>query len=504
MPAPSNSTGDPDADAVIGGSSSSPTPSQALATGDPDADAVIASQQTAEQPSALNEYVGRPLGMAARALITGAGALPLAAMDAGVATRNLGGDIANKLMGRPATPDYEMPSTMFQNALTDVGLPVPKTPIEKGTSFVESTLAGGAMPSPAAEGAQIGTIENSAQQAVRKGISEGYRVPPATTNPTFANRALETASGKIATQQAAASANQSVTNRLAAQALGLNPEVPLTKSAIQSVRATAAQDYAAIGNVPKIPLDDTFTQQIQSIVSQFNKTAEEIPSLANKDLDPVASELSTTPQLSGQAALGAIRGLRNKAETAFRAGDGGTGSAYKQMANALEDAVDRGISSQGPEYQGVVDAFRTARQRIAIAHSVEDAFNPSTGNVIAPKLGTALKNGEPLSGHLRTIAEFSNSFKPAVTAEPNSSPVSHLDIAIPVLSAGAEMAARGHSMGSIAGAVGAAAAYPAARGAARWYLMGPGQKAALSIAKDTSQAPWWWRAAPAATEASQE
>src|SRR6185312_12903943 len=113
----------------------------------------------------------------------------------------------------------------------------------------------------------------------------------------------------------------------------------------------------------------------------------------------------------------------------------------------------------GPEYQGVVNAFRGARQQIAITHSVEDAFNPATGNVIAPKLATALKNGVPLSGPLRTIAEFSNSFKPAVTAEPNSSPVSHLDIAIPVLSAATEMAAKGHSAGSIAGDGGAGAAY---------------------------------------------
>jgi len=504
MPAPSNSTGDPDADAVLGGSSQPSASAQSSATGDPDADAVIATDAAASaspQPSTLDTYVGRPLGLTARAAATGVGALPLMAMDAGVAIRNVAGDEANRLLGRQPTRDYELPSQMFQDALTSIGLPTPNTPIEKGGSMVESTLFGGAMPSP--EGVASEVAQGIEQPGIRNGLQAGYRAPPAASNPTVANRTLETVGGKIATQQAASAANQGVTNRLAARALGLNPDVPLTQASIQAVRAEAAQNYSAIANVPKIPLDDAFTAQVQRIVSQFNKTAEELPSLSNKDLEPVATELSTTPQLSGQAALGAIRGLRNKADMAFRSGDGGTGSAYKQMANALEDAVDRGISSQGPEYQGVVNAFRGARQQIAITHSVEDAFNPATGNVIAPKLGTALKNGAPLSGPLRTIAEFSNSFKPAVTAEPNSSPVSHLDIAIPVLSAATEMAAKGHSAGSIAGAVGAGAAYPLARAGARWWLMGPGQKAVLPVAK-AAGVPWWLRAAPAAAEAPQE
>jgi hypothetical protein len=496
-----DSTGDPDADAVMGIGASSAPAVQASPTGDPDADAVLkisGTQETKREPSGDKYGLGRSAALAGRAIATGVAALPALAMDAGVGARNLVGDAYNKLAGKPATPDYEMPSSMFQKGLTDLGVPEPKTPIEKGASFVESALSGGAVGGAPSEAVEAG----AAAPGVRNGIAAGYKVPPATTNPTMLNKGVETVAGKIATQQAMSAANQPITNQLAAQALGLNPHAPLTLGAIQAVRSEAAQDYAAIGKIPKIPLDDVFTGKIQNIVAQFNKTAEELPSLGSKDLDPVATELSTTPQLSGQAALGAVRSLRNKADMAFRAGDGGTGSAFKQMSNALEDAIDRGASSQGPEYQGVVDSFRSARQKMAISHSVEDAFNSATGNVVAPKLGKALNNGEHLSGPLKTIAEFSNSFKAPVTAEPNSSPVSHLDILGPLITGGIEAGSKGE-VGP--GTLAAALAYPAARMGAKALIKGPMQKLALPGAKKTVN-PKFWLSGPAATasESTQE
>src|ERR1700677_3710456 len=40
-------------------------------------------------------------------------AIPLAAMDAGVGARNVLGDAYNRVVGNPATPDYELPSTTW-------------------------------------------------------------------------------------------------------------------------------------------------------------------------------------------------------------------------------------------------------------------------------------------------------------------------------------------------------------------------------------------------------
>ena len=86
---------------------------------------------TTQAPSWMQENVERPLGLAGRAVATGVAALPLMAMDAGVASRNLIGDWANKELGQPASQDYELPSKEFQDALTQAGFPTPSTPVRK-------------------------------------------------------------------------------------------------------------------------------------------------------------------------------------------------------------------------------------------------------------------------------------------------------------------------------------------------------------------------------------
>lgn len=457
------------------------------------------------QPSALESDVVRPLGLAGRAIATGAASLPLMAMDAGVATRNLIGDWAEKELGQPASPDYELPSQEFQDALTQAGFPVPQTDIEKGTSFIESLMSGAKSPMPEA-GELPGGYQTAAEQAaaqrlrsVRNGMEAGYRVPPSTTNPTLANKGIETIAGKIATQQQASWDNQQITNALAGKALGLDPSVLVTEAAARAVRADAASDYEAIGKVSKIPLDNDFSDAVGGILGRFNSTAEELPTLAKKDLAPIGEELGSKTSISGQAALGAIRSLRDKAETAFRAGSAGEGQAYRQMSQALEDAVDRGLSKSGAN-SGLVQAFRSARQRIAIAHAVEDAINPGTQNVSARKLGASLAKGEPLSGPLRTIAEFANAV-PKAAQEPLTSPVHHLNLGGEMIGAGLGALTHGHpALGAIAGA----AAYPAARAASRWFLLNPGQSLALPLEVTSREAPAALRAAPATVESYPE
>jgi hypothetical protein len=454
----------------------------------------------ATQPSAVESDVVRPLGLAGRAIATGVAGLPLMAMDSGVALRNIVGDWGRKELGMAPSNDYELPSKEFQDALTEAGFPSPATPIEKGTGFVESALSGAATPTAEIEGAQGAQsaeqqLLNRRLDSVRLGMEHGYRVPPSTTNPTLVNQGLETIAGKVATQQAASHLNQQVTNRLAAEALGLDPNVPITEEALQHVRSTAASDYEAIGKAGPIKLDQQFKDGINGIVGRFNQTAAEVPSLANQNLSPLANDLTSKGSLSGNALLGAVRGLRDKADTAFRAGESGTGSAYKGMASQLENAAERDLSSRGPQYTGLVQAFRTARQKIAIAHTVEDAMNPGTGNVIAPKLAAASRRGEPLSGKLQVIADFANSVPKAVQ-EPLTSPISHLNLVGEML--GGMGGAMAH--GPIGAAFGTVA-YPAARMGSKAYLLsGVGQKAALPAAEEAARAPWWVRTIPGAYE----
>lgn len=364
-------------------------------------------------------------------------------------------------------------------------------------------LAGSFAPVPEAEGNLPEGFQTAAQrataermQAVRNGMERGYRIPPATTNPTLLNKGIETLGGKLATQQAASWANQQVTNSLAAEALGLDPNVPLTPAATQAARSDAAQAYQAIDKIPKISLDPKFKAAIGAISGKFNKLAEEVPTLASKDLQPVAEDLAKKDSISGSAALGAIRSLRDKADAAFRAGNGTEGTAYKQMARELENAVDRGLSDLDSSNKDLVQGFRTARQRIAVAHEIEDAMNPGTGNVIAQKLGRSLSKGSPLTGPLRTIAEFANA-APKAVGEPLTSPVHHLNLAGEMLGGG--LGALAH--GPIGAAIGTAA-YPAARAAAKWAALNPGQ--ALAIPTETNIGANLLRGVPGLYEGAQE
>lgn len=460
-------------------------------------------QATTQQPSAFDSWVGRPVGLLGRAVATGVGALPTLAMDSGVAIRNLVGDWANKELGNRPTADYELPSQMFQDALTQAGFPVPKTAIEKGTGLVESTMSGAATPQATVESNVPSNFLTPAQlqsnanlQAVRDGMGAGYRVPPATTNPSMLNTGIETVAGKLATQNAASRLNQPITDMLAHEAVGLDPRVPLTDAGLDGIIKEASQDYAAMSKVPKVNLDQQFKDALKDIVDQHNSVAAEVPELANKDISPIADGLASKDSLSGKALVGSVRRLRDLADSSFRAGDGGTGLAYKKMASALENAADRDL----PQDSGLVDAWRSARQRIAIAKTVQDALNPGTGHVRAAAIGKALQNGEPLSGSLLTIGRFANAVPKAVQ-EPTSSPISHLDIVGSIL--GGLGAALGHGSvpTEVAGAMGAAA-YPAARMAAKQLALGPLQSNVLP-AEASGELPWMVRAAPTVYAESQ-
>lgn len=114
------------------------------------------------------------------------------AMDAGVASRNLIGDATNKALGRPATPDYQLPSSMFNQALD--ALTRKPEGIGKVGEFINTALAGAKLPLP-----------NSAGQA-----PAGFVRPNPLTNVS----AVPAAPGLTRAQQAAAAGGQSLGMRL--------------------------------------------------------------------------------------------------------------------------------------------------------------------------------------------------------------------------------------------------------------------------------------------------
>jgi len=122
--------------------------------------------------------------------------------------------------------------------------------------------------------------------------------------------------------------------------------------------------------------------------------------------------------------------LRDKADEAYRAGKNELGKGYKTISKAIEDLMEKELSGDA------LQKFRDARTLIAKTHTVEGAFNPSSGNVVATKLAGQLAK-KPLSGELRTAAQFGQAFPKAAQDIVDSGSVSNLGT---LVSSGAALA----------------------------------------------------------------
>lgn len=301
-----------------------------------------------------------------------------------------------------------------------------------GGGGVAGKLAGDKIAGSLAKGKQARATRQSANKVMDETLAaargEGYVVPPVQVNPTLTNRTLEGFAGKLSTGQSASLKNQSVTNRLARESLGLSPEAPLTKETLGGLRAEAGKAYEAIRNVGSFKADKEFAREVQNLGRGHAELSKEFPELANSEIATLTSALNKA-EISSGSAVELIKKLRfdgsaNRAvqDPAKRA----LGQAQGDAADAIEDLIERNLFMQGRD--GLVMDFREARTLIAKTYSVEQALNPATGNVIASKLGKQLAKNKPLSGGLETAAGFSQAFPKAAQEVTSSMPgVSPLD-----------------------------------------------------------------------------
>lgn len=274
---------------------------------------------------------------------------------------------------------------------------------------------------------QVATVSANARAAQ----DAGYVLPPATTNPTWLNRFTEGFAGKLTTAQQASMRNQSVTNRLARESLGLAEDAPITPQMLQAVRREAGQAYQALEEIP-ITADVEYGKALMSLTSRQSKAAQAFPGAGP---DPLAAQVQSlwSPEFTGGQALAKISLLREQAKAAFQ-NDPSLARGLNGAADALEDVIDRNLQASGaPE---LLDQYRLARAQIARAYTVERALNPATGNVSARELGKQLAKGKPLSGGLRQAGQAGLAFPKATADIAESMPgVSPLDFAVGGLSA---------------------------------------------------------------------
>ncbi len=272
--------------------------------------------------------------------------------------------------------------------------------------------------------------------AIKAARGQGYVIPPTQAKPSLANRILEGFSGKITTAQNASAKNQAITNKIAAEALGLPLDVTITPDLLKSIRSQAGDSYKQISTLGQLTGDARFNNQIAGLKGAYEGAAKDFPGLAKPELSALLDSLRQ-PTFKASSAVDAVRILREKADEAFASGSKGTAKALRSASAAMEDLIERnllrinadnaltGILRGGGGTEDIVRAglsnpaqqmlkeFREARQLIAKTYTVEKALNPSSGSVDARKLAAQLNRGKPLSGGLKDAADFANRFPKA-------------------------------------------------------------------------------------------
>ena len=254
----------------------------------------------------------------------------------------------------------------------------------------------------------------------------GYVVTPSQAGSGgVVNNTLEALGGKIKTQQAASVKNQAVTDQLARKALGLAEDTPLAPETFKAVRDAAGASYENLRSLGTIQADKAYSDAINQLAQQSRNAGKSFPGLAKNDLEAVAASLDQKSFDAGDA-IDAIRLLRDSADSAYAKGDKGIGKAYRSASTALEDMLDRAAQQSGnPE---LVGSFRQARQQIAKSYSIESALNQGAGTVNANKLAQQLAKGKPLSGDLKTAAQFAQAFPKAAQSNVTVPAFSPLDV----------------------------------------------------------------------------
>ena len=250
------------------------------------------------------------------------------------------------------------------------------------------------------------------QERIAEWQKMGYIFSPNQANPNLLNGILEGISGKIKTAQGGATENQVNTDSIARRSIGLNEEAPLTRDTYKAVREKEGESY----------------QNIKSLTDQWKPTTQWFDAIDNigdattrlikklKPLDDPSGEVDNLKAVlknntwNPEECIELSKFLRRKAEDFFASSDGKSraiGRAYRSADKALAEMIEANLDRTGKVE--LLKQWQDSRKVIAITHALEKATNEA-GHVDFVKLAGQLKRGVPLTGELKSAAEFAGTF----------------------------------------------------------------------------------------------
>lgn len=380
-------------------------------------------------PPSYMSRVGRVLAGEAEAvgaLVSGAIAQPLAGL-AGIAGTLLPGEagqgdrwvqgVSSALTYAPRTPEGQQltgaiakPFEALERGADYIGEVSGEPTDTLGATGVKTALL--AVPMALGRGVRAPRVApaSGTPEAVAAAAQQaGYKLPPS----GGVRQAAATVAGRENVEHISARANQAVTDRLAAEAIGLPKGERLTDLAIRRAREQANESYAAIPReVPQIKLDADYIRDVLALRSAGSNPS--FPKAAGRGVNNLIKRLVQNEAPKTADVLDMIQDLRNQSRRAMRSENAATyelGVAQRQAADSLEALIGRNLEQSGNVE--LLANFRRARERLAKIHTLEDAIPVGSVHVDPQALVRVLKSGRPLTGELRMIAETAAAY-PAV------------------------------------------------------------------------------------------
>lgn len=368
----------------------------------------------ASYAQAVDDYTWAPRTPGGQALLKTAGAV---LKPAGDAMNAVFGGAAN-LAGRAGASEVlqqdirEVVPTIAETALDAGALRFGRRAMRAGGEAVRPTL-----PSPTPNGEPLRPFGPEVERARRLGYplmpsqvkaKAQMNAPRGQFGPKTPGTVLESFTTPDFSTQATIE-SQKVTNALVAQELGLPAGTPVDAATIQAAKAPHSAVFDEVArSVNQVMQDSEMTAAAQRIGAERRNN----PYLRNApEVEAVRDRLLSTPMVSTQDALTAIREYRSDARSLFqRAANTGdpeaaqAAFAYRQAADAIEGAIERQAGVLDPT---LVPRLREARTALAKLHNVEDAL---VGTNIDPRVLAKLSEKYPLTGFLGEIAQVARDF----------------------------------------------------------------------------------------------
>ena len=290
------------------------------------------------------------------------------------------------------------------------------------TATPTATVTGGQV-TPGVVGADASAALTEAQKAIlERGKAMGFRTTP---GQETGSRSLQQMEARMESSPFTSgpfneikAANQKILNQSTAQAIGVNA-TELSNPVLAQAQRQISSVYNKVASPTVQKLDQSYVlngidlldNAFEGLTTQPFKTnifVKQLQDLAMKG-EATGQQLST---------LSSKIGKRAKNEMTTANGDRELGQALFQMKEIVDDALASGLTAADQL------AFQTARanyRNLMTLRSSPGVVNPSSGNVNAPALASALTRKDPkgfVFGENQTpmyeAARFAQAFKPIV------------------------------------------------------------------------------------------